>query len=110
MRIFNGAKPKFDGRTIAPPPKQADAVYTTKAHKAWRTEVLHRAGGRCQAVVNGIRCTRMAPYDRLFADHIVEIKDGGALLDPANGQALCGKHHTIKTNAASALRAARLVL
>jgi hypothetical protein len=46
----------------------------------------------------------MAPYDRLYADHIVEIQDGGAILDPANGQMLCAKHHKIKTDAARAKR------
>jgi hypothetical protein len=33
----------------------------------------------------------------MFADHIVEIKDGGAQLDLANGQCLCFSHHEIKT-------------
>ena len=33
----------------------------------------------------------------MFADHIVERKDGGADLDPRNGQCLCGRHHTMKT-------------
>lgn len=42
---------------------------------------------------------RCAPVERLFADHIVELKDGGAPFDVANGQALCGAHHTLKTAA-----------
>jgi hypothetical protein len=45
------------------------------------------------------------PEHRLFADHIVEVADGGALLDPANGQCLCGAHHTLKTVRAKVARA-----
>ncbi len=33
----------------------------------------------------------------MFADHIKEMQDGGAKLDPANGRCLCGCHHTKKT-------------
>jgi hypothetical protein len=33
----------------------------------------------------------------MFADHIVELNDGGAPFDVANGQCLCGAHHTAKT-------------
>jgi hypothetical protein len=40
----------------------------------------------------------------MFADHIVELKDGGAAFDVANGQCLCGSHHTLKTNAERARR------
>lgn len=40
----------------------------------------------------------------MFADHIRELKDDGAPLDVANGQCLCGSHHTTKTNQARAAR------
>ena len=33
----------------------------------------------------------------MFADHIVELKDGGAPYDLNNGQCLCGSCHTRKT-------------
>jgi hypothetical protein len=33
----------------------------------------------------------------MFADHIVELRDGGSRTDPLNGQCLCGKHHSLKT-------------
>jgi 5-methylcytosine-specific restriction protein A len=104
VRIFNRRGPVVQAGVITPQPKTAEAVYLTPDHRAWRKAVIDRAGGRCQAYDNGIRCTRMAPYDRLFADHIVELKDGGSPTDPANGQALCGRHHTIKTNHARVLR------
>jgi 5-methylcytosine-specific restriction protein A len=40
----------------------------------------------------------------MFADHIVELKDGGLLLDLRNGQCLCGAHHEIKTVQAKRFR------
>lgn len=73
-------------------PKVADAHYQTPEHKAWAREVIARAGGRCQWP----GCTKAIPNDRVVADHITEIKDGGATLDPANGQCLCVQHNTLK--------------
>ena len=93
------ARPRIataDLRAVKLAPKVADDHYSTPGHKAWRAEVIKRAGYRCQ--VCGISGTR------LYADHIVELRDGGAALDPANGQALCPSHHTSKTLAARAER------
>lgn len=93
-----------DTRAVKPPPKRADAELLTPEHKAWRKEVLLRAGYRCQAVDAGRRCAKAAPDHRLFADHIVERRDGGDALDHGNGQCLCGAHHTLKTIRARAER------
>jgi 5-methylcytosine-specific restriction endonuclease McrA len=76
------------------PPKVRDNFYITPEFKAWREIVIGRAGRRCE------KCGRVER--RMFADHIVEVKDGGAKLDPANGQCLCGSCHTLKTNPAKA--------
>jgi hypothetical protein len=75
----------------------ADSHYLTKEHRAWRTAVLERANWRCEAVVNGQRCTSAHP-DKLFADHVIEIADNGSRLDPSNGMCLCASCHQIKTN------------
>jgi 5-methylcytosine-specific restriction enzyme A len=97
--------PILDSRTCKPPPKVADAELQTSAHRAWRRVVLVKAGFRCEAIEgDGTRCQAHAPRDRLFADHIIERSDGGAALDPDNGQCLCGKHHTAKTIDARARR------
>lgn len=96
-----------DTRAVRPPAKVADAALQTAAHKAWRAAVLQRAGYRCEAVEHGVRCGKAEPAHRLFADHVEERRDGGASLDPANGQALCGRHHTKKTAAARAARLRR---
>lgn len=91
-------------RTIKPLPKRADSIYQSPEHRAWRKGVIDRAGARCEAMDGGKRCRRAAPYHRMFADHIIEIKDGGPPFDLANGQCLCGKHHSAKTAAARAAR------
>jgi 5-methylcytosine-specific restriction protein A len=95
-----------DLRTARAPDKKADPHYLTSEHRAWRAMVIRRAGGRCQHIdALGQRCTASeASGQRMFADHIVELQDGGSPLDPANGMALCGHHHTLKTNAERARR------
>lgn len=81
----------------APPqPKVKAAHYYTPEHRAWSRAVIARAGRACQA------CSRSGT--RLFADHIVELQDGGAPFDLANGQALCGACHSSKTARARADR------
>ena len=69
-----------------PAPRQVDGHYLTKEHVTWRFQVLARAGQQCQA--RDCKTPRRGFGRRLFADHIIELRDGGAPLDPANGQAL----------------------
>jgi 5-methylcytosine-specific restriction enzyme A len=89
-----------DIRTIRPPAKIKDPIYNSPQFQAWRTQVIARAGGRCEYVDNqGDRCPKARPAHRMYADHIVELKDGGSLLNPANGQCLCASHHELKTAA-----------
>ncbi|MFY9294007.1 MAG: HNH endonuclease signature motif containing protein [Methylorubrum rhodinum] len=76
------------------PPKVADPELQTAEHRIWRAAVIANAGGRCQWPEG---CEKAAPRHRMFADHIRERKDGGAHYDPANGQCLCGQHHSLKT-------------
>jgi 5-methylcytosine-specific restriction protein A len=92
----------LDTRSMRPPPKAADPLYHTGNYKTWRVEVIARAGGRCEAVTNGQRCGRKER--RMFADHVDEVRDGGDRFDLANGQCLCGSHHTAKTAQARAAR------
>jgi 5-methylcytosine-specific restriction enzyme A len=93
-----------DTSTVRLPPKAKAEVYTTPQFRQWRAMVVGRAGGRCEAVDHGYRCSRAAPEHRMYADHINELRDGGALLDPNNGQALCASHHELKTMQARARR------
>jgi hypothetical protein len=95
----------IDTHSIALPPKQKDPVYNTPEFAHWRTAVLARAGYQCEAIDHGQRCLKARPEHRLTADHIIELRDGGALFDLNNGQCLCDAHHQRKT---MAMRARRL--
>jgi 5-methylcytosine-specific restriction protein A len=97
IRTLAPLVPRSSGLTVQPEPKVVDPYYLTEEHRAWREQVVRNAGYRCQWVENGRRCTKAAPLHRMFADHVKERRDGGAALDPANGQCLCGRHHSIKT-------------
>lgn len=97
-----------DTRTSRPRPKQADAELQTPEHRAWRVVVCRRAGWRCEWTDNGRepRCeASTARGDVMVGDHIIERADGGALLDPDNGQCLCVAHNTLKGNRARVARA-----
>ncbi|MBK8742690.1 MAG: HNH endonuclease [Betaproteobacteria bacterium] len=43
------------------------------------------------------RCAVCGTRYSLQYDHIVPLSRGGARLDPDNVQALCGRHHAVKT-------------
>lgn len=104
IRTLAPLVPRFDGLAVPIAPKQADPFYLSPEYRAWREAVIARAGRRCEARRDGWRCTKAEPTHRMFADHIREVSDGGARYDPANGQCLCGSHHTAKTMAARARR------
>jgi hypothetical protein len=97
----------FDARPIKPEGKRVDRFYLTPEYRAWREKVIARAGRRCEAVDDGQRCTKAEPRHRMFADHVIEVKDGGAPYEPANGRCLCGSHHTFKTTQTRAARLGR---
>lgn len=105
LPLFQSKLSATDYRRVKPPAKKAASIYQTPEFKAWRAAVVERAGGRCEAInPDGKRCRKAAPYHRMFADHVREIKDGGAPFDVRNGQCLCGAHHTAKTMEARAQR------
>lgn len=105
LPLFNSKIAATDYRRVKPPAKKAASIYQTPEFKAWRAAVVERAGGRCEAInPDGKRCRKAVPYHRMFADHRVELKDGGAAFDVENGQCLCGAHHTAKTMTARAAR------
>jgi hypothetical protein len=87
-----------DRRTVQPRPKEAAEVYGTPEHTAWATAVKKRDGWRCRVCGDS--------SGRLYADHVVEIYDGGSATDIRNGQTLCAKHHAEKTARERARRAA----
>lgn len=60
-------------------------------YKAWRDAVLERASWFCE--IRGERCTGTATQ----ADHIRNVREGGARFDVSNGQAACAPCHKAKT-------------
>lgn len=86
LRVASMASVRVVEKAVAP-------YYLTEEHRQWRATVIARAGNHCQ----GKDCDREGV--RLYADHIVEVKDGGSPCDPENGQALCGSCHGLKTHA-----------
>ena len=89
-----------DTRRVRPPPKAAAPIYGTPQYKAWRAAVVARAGGRCQDPL----CRNPPRRTRLFADHIMELRDGGEAFALSNGMARCGSCHSRKTAAERARR------
>jgi 5-methylcytosine-specific restriction protein A len=97
MKVLHRRMRYVDRRTVQPRPKEAAAVYGTPEHKIWSTAVKKRDGWKC--VVCGDRTSR------LYADHVIEIEDGGSATDVRNGQTLCAVHHAEKTARERARRA-----
>ena len=101
--VMHTLKPRMEMarlQTAKPPPKRADELYLSPEWFELRDRVRREAGGRCQMSGCGRREARM------YVDHRVELRDGGAPLDRTNVWLLCGSCHTRKTIAERARRAA----
>ena len=81
---------------VAVPGKRADTLYTSPE---WRA-LLKRI-----KAMRGNWCARCGSNHRVTGDHIVEVKDGGAVLDERNVELLCQACHNRKTADAKARRA-----
>ncbi len=86
----------IDTSIAALPPRIAEPFYTSRAWLDLMAGIKRERGERCQDCGRG-RC-------RIFGDHIVELRDGGAKLDRRNVRLRCGSCHTLKTNAERARR------
>lgn len=70
-------------------PKVAMPFYQSPAWRALVAAVIKARGRRCEDCgAQGVR---------VFADHVVELKDGGAALDARNLRLRCGSCHGRKT-------------
>jgi 5-methylcytosine-specific restriction protein A len=92
--------PRADLKTTPVRDKVADKVYGTSRYVAWRDAVMKRANGKCES----LKCRAPHAAGRRYADHIKELRDGGAEYDVANGQCLCASCHSIKTASERARR------
>jgi 5-methylcytosine-specific restriction protein A len=79
----------LDTRRVKPPPKVAELFYLSPEWRALMAAIVKVRGRRCE------KCGRTGC--RVFGDHIEELKDGGAPLDPSNVMLRCGSCHTAKT-------------
>lgn len=82
-------------------PKVADPFYLSPEWRTFIARIRRERGNRCEV----LGC--QTPTHRVIGDHIVELRDGGAPLDPSNIRLLCQAHHNAKTAAARGRRAAR---
>lgn len=98
MGKLRGMPPRVGGMAarVAAPAKTADSFYLSGE---WRTLISDIKAAR------GAWCEDCGAGGRLFGDHIQEIRDGGALLDPKNIKLRCGGCHARKTAKAKAARA-----
>ena len=82
---------------LQPRPKTAAPVYGSPEWRSLIANIIRERGRRCEDP----RCTtpNRAAGERLYGDHIHELSDGGALLDPFNIQLLCALCHGRKTAA-----------
>lgn len=76
---------------VTVPEKRAEPFYLSPEWRELRAYIVKRAGGICEC---GCGCPI---HGWTYVDHIREIKDGGALLDPMNLQALRADCHNRKT-------------
>lgn len=82
---------------VASAPKVADDLYGSREWRALVAQIKRERGAFCQRCGSG---------GRLIGDHVVELRDGGAPLDPDNVELLCAARcHPAKTAAARRKRA-----
>ena len=89
---------------VRPAPKVADPFYSAE----WRAlveAIIATRGRRCEDPTHDAALPRDGI--RIFGDHIRELRDGGAPLDPANVMLRCGACHARKTVTARAQRYGR---
>lgn len=83
---------------LRPPPKVADSFYLSPEWRALVAKLKRERGAWCE---------RCGSKHRLIGDHVRELRDGGAPLDPGNVELLCQPCHNRKTAEARARRARR---
>jgi 5-methylcytosine-specific restriction protein A len=86
------------GQRLTPRPKVKDHVYERADWRACIAGIIKQRGRRCENP--SCKTPNHGAGQRIFGDHIQELSDGGALLDPRNIQLLCSSCHVSKTIAA----------
>lgn len=99
LRCVSHGLTVVDARIAALPAKRADSFYLSRPWRDLLARIIAQRGRACE------QCGRTGC--RIFGDHIHELRDGGAPLDPSNIRLLCGSCHSGKTARARADRARR---
>ena len=92
----------LDTRTIKVADKVGDPFYASKPWRSLLSEIYRERGYRCEDPV----CSAPRKGGRIYGDHIVELRDGGAPLDKRNVLLRCASCHVRKTAAERAKRMA----
>jgi len=93
-----------DTRAVPPPGKVADPFYSSPEWRALLARIIAIRGRHCQDLHHDPSKPRSGV--RIYGDHIVELRDGGAPLDERNVTLKCGACHTRKTLSERARRMA----
>lgn len=80
---------------VKPAPKVALPFYGSPEWLALMRRLKSERGNWCEVCGRG---------GRIYGDHVVEIRDGGAMLDPRNVHLLCHGCHQAKTEREKARR------
>ncbi|TSE03749.1 HNH endonuclease [Mesorhizobium intechi] len=84
----------LDTRSVQPPKKVADPFYASGPWRKLLATIIKERGRSCEDPDHD--GSRHVP-GMIYGDHIVELQDGGAALDPANVLMRCPSCHTRKT-------------
>lgn len=94
----------IDTRTVRPPPKVVESIYSSSEWKTLMREIFEERGRRCEDT----ECkTPHGPWGKLYGDHVIEIKDQGPAFDKRNVLIRCAPCHGRKTAAERVKRGAK---
>lgn len=97
MKVVTPRIGRVEQRRLKPAAKKADPFYQSREWRELVARLIAERGRRCQ------ECG--ASSGRIYADHVMELRDGGAPLDPTNIRLLCAACHAAKTSIAMKARA-----
>ena len=80
---------------LAPGPKVAAPAYQSREWKVLIAAIIRERGRCCEDP--SCQSQNHGAGQRIYGDHVIELQDGGELLDPANIQLLCAPCHGRKT-------------
>lgn len=104
LKNFGPRLAPISTQRLRTPPKTTESFYGSAAWKALMREIIQERGRRCEDP----NCeTPRGPWGKIYGDHIIEIRDGGAPLDKANILLRCSPCHGRKTAAERVARGAR---